>query len=288
MGWFLVLFLAVYAFSSFFYIVDQRRFAIVYGLGEIKRVVSAEGIKLKLPFPLERIVFVDKRIQTIDNAEADRYITKEKKNLLVDLFIKWRVFDPAKFQTSFQGDISFAEDRLRQIIRSALNEEITKHTLTQVVSDKRDDVMLAVRDKVESDVRVVGIDIIDVRLKRVDLLSEISSSVYARMASERSRVASRVRSEGGKRAEAIRAEADRKKEVMLANAYRESEILKGEGDSMAASVYSKTFSKDPDFYSFYRSMQAYRSLFHGKDKVVFTNLSDHFFRYMKDVKKSVN
>lgn len=282
-SWSIALFLAVYCCSSFVYLVDQRRFALVYGLGKIKRMVSEEGIKFKLPFPLERIVFIDKRIQTIDNAEADRYITKEKKNLLVNLFIKWRVFDPSKFQISFQGDTSFAEDRLRQIIRSALNEEITKHTLTQVVSDKREDVTRSVRGKVESDVRAVGIEIIDVRLKRVDLLSEISSSVYARMISERSRVASRVRSEGMRRAEAIRAEADRRKEVMLANAYRESEILKGEGDSMAAAVYSQAFARDSDFYSFYRSMQAYRSIFHRKgDNLIFADSSDHFFRYLKD------
>lgn len=270
------------ALSSTLFVVDQRKFAIVFGLGNVKKVISDSGLYFKLPPPFERIVLIDKRIQTIDNAEADRYITKEKKNLLVDLFVKWRVIDARSYFISFKGDKSLAEDRLKQIIRAALNEEFAKRTVTEVVSNEREIVMQAVRRKVERDAAAIGIQIVDVRLKRVDLLAEISDSVYRRMEAERKQVANELRSTGAAEAEQIRADADREREVMLANAYQQTQLVKGEGDARAAAIYADAFERDPEFYRFYKSMEAYRASFSGKNDMIVADPNSPFFRYMRE------
>ncbi len=267
--------------SSMFFVVDQRRFAIVFALGAVKRVVSEPGLYFKLPPPFERVVTIDKRIQTIDNAEPDRYITAEKKNLLVDLFVKWRVTDPLQYYISFKGDSSLAEDRLRQIIRAALNEEFAKRTVNEVVSNEREVVMQAVRSKVEKDAAGIGIQIVDVRLKRVDLLAEISESVYRRMEAERKQVANQLRSTGAAEAEKIRADADRQREVILSTAYAQTQQVMGEADAKASSIYSAAFGRDPGFYEFYKSMQAYRTAFRNRNDIIVADPNTPFFKYLR-------
>lgn len=267
--------------SSMVFVVDQRRDAIVFGFGEIKSVISKPGIYFKLPPPLQNVVFLDNRIQTIDNPEADRYITAEKKNLLVDLFVKWRIADPRKYFISFRGDQSLAQDRLSQIIRAALNEEFTKRTVSEVVSNEREVVMQAVRKKVSPDAASVGIEIVDVRLKRVDLLANISESVYRRMEAERKQVANELRSTGAAEAEQVRADADRQREVALADAYKKAQIVKGEGDAKASAIYAQAFGRDPQFYEFYQSLQAYRHSFRPND-VIIADPNSAFFRFMRN------
>jgi membrane protease subunit HflC len=267
--------------SSMFFVVDQRRFAIVFGLGAVKKVISEPGLYFKLPPPFERIVLIDKRIQTIDNAEPDRYITAEKKNLLVDLFVKWRVEDPRKYFVSFKGDSSLAEDRLKQIIRAALNEEFAKRTVTEVVSNEREIVMQAVRRKVERDAAAIGIQIVDVRLKRVDLMAEISESVYRRMEAERKQVANQLRSTGAAEAEKIRADADRQREVILSAAYAKTQEVMGAADAQATEIYANAFGKDPSFYAFYKSLEAYRASFRNKSDVIVADPNSAFFKFLR-------
>ncbi|MGI4858881.1 MAG: protease modulator HflC [Janthinobacterium lividum] len=267
--------------SSMFFVVDQRRFAIVFGLGAVKKVISEPGLYFKLPPPFERVVTIDKRIQTIDNAEPDRYITAEKKNLLVDLFVKWRVADPRKYFISFKGDSSLAEDRLKQIIRAALNEEFAKRTVTEVVSNEREVVMQAVQRKVARDAAAIGISIVDVRLKRVDLLAEISESVYRRMEAERKQVANQLRSTGAAEAEQIRADADRQREVLLSAAYKQTQQVMGDADAQASATYAAAFGRDPAFYEFYKSLEAYRTAFRSRSDVIVADPNSAFFKYLR-------
>lgn len=275
------LFVVLTLASSMFFVVDQRRFAIVFALGAVKRTIAEPGLYFKLPPPFQRVVLIDKRIQTIDNAEPDRYITSEKKNLLVDLFVKWRVADPLKFYISFKGDNSLAEDRLRNIIRAALNEEFAKRTVAEVVSQERDLVMKTVSTKVEKDASALGLDIVDVRLKRVDLMPEISASVYRRMEAERKQVANQLRSEGAAEAEEIRANADRQREVLLSNAYAQTQKIMGDADADASSIYAKSYGRDPSFYEFYKSLEAYRTAFRNRSDVIVADPNSAFFKYLR-------
>jgi len=266
--------------SSTLFVVDQRDDAIVFSFGEVKRVITEPGLYFKLPPPFQNVIVLDKRIQTIDTPEADRYITSEKKNVLVDLFVKWRIADARKYYISFHGDQALAQDRLTQIIRSALQEEFSKRTVTEVVSDERDKVMQAVREKVTPDATAIGVEIVDVRLKRVDLLAEISDSVYRRMQAERKQVANELRSTGAAEAEQIRADADRQSEVILADAYKQTQILKGDGDAKASSIYADAFGKDPQFYAFYKSLDAYRSTFRSSRDLIIADPNSDFFRFL--------
>jgi len=275
------LFVVLTLASSMFFVVDQRRFAIVFALGAVKRTIAEPGLYFKLPPPFQRVVLIDKRIQTIDNAEPDRYITSEKKNLLVDLFVKWRVADPLKFYISFKGDNALAEDRLRNIIRAALNEEFAKRTVAEVVSQERDLVMKTVGTKVEKDASALGLDIVDVRLKRVDLMPEISASVYRRMEAERKQVANQLRSEGAAEAEEIRANADRQREVLLSNAYAQTQKIMGDADADASSTYAKAYGRDPSFYEFYKSLEAYRTAFRNRSDVIVADPNSAFFKYLR-------
>jgi len=206
----------VYILSSSIFVVDQRKFAVVFSFGQIVRVIEQPGLQAKYPAPFENVRFFDRRILTIDNPEAERFITAEKKNLLVDSYVKWRIVDPRKFFISFKGDERLAEDRLTQLIRSALNEEFTKRTVRELISDQREQVMQGIRKKVADDASDIGVEIVDVRLKRVDLLAEISDSVYRRMEAERKRVANELRSTGAAESDKIRANAERQRDTILA------------------------------------------------------------------------
>jgi membrane protease subunit HflC len=269
-----------YVVTSSIFVVDQRNFAVVFSFGQIVRVIEQPGLQAKLPAPFENVRFFDRRILTIDTPEAERFITSEKKNLLVDSYVKWRIVDPRKFFVSFKGDERLAQDRLTQLVRSALNEEFTKRTVREIISDQREQVMQGIRKKVADDASDIGVEIVDVRLKRVDLLAEISDSVYRRMEAERKRVANELRSTGAAESDKIRANAERQRDTILAEAYREAQKIKGSGDAKATSLYADAFGRDPQFAQFYQSLQAYRSSFKDKRDVIVLEPNSEFFKFM--------
>lgn len=266
---------------STLFVVDQRQYAIVFALGEVKKVISEPGLHAKLPPPFQNIVFLDKRILTLDTPEADRFITAEKKNILVDAYVKWRIQDPRLYFISFTGDERRAQDRMSQFIKAALNEEITKRTVREVISGERGKVMNEIHKKVADEAKQIGVEIIDVRLKRVDYVEQINNSVYDRMKAERVRVANELRSTGAAESEKIRADADRQRTVILAEAYREAENVRGEGDAKATQIYAQAFGQNPEFYKFYRSLEAYRASFKNRSDMVVVDPSSEFFKYFK-------
>lgn len=266
------------------YTVDQRQYAIVFQLGEIKEVVSEPGLFVKVPL-LQNVRYFDKRILTLDNPEPERFITSEKKNVLVDSFVKWRIIDVKQYYISVGGDESRARTRLSQTVNAGLREEFGKRTVHEVVSGERDKIMEEMRVKADQDARKIGVQIVDVRVKRVDLTNEVSESVYRRMEAERKRVANELRSQGSAEAEKIRADADRQREVLIAEAYRDAQKIKGEGDAKAAAIYGQAFGQNPEFYAFYRSLEAYRSSFRNKSDVLVMDPSSDFFKYMKSTGK---
>ncbi len=270
----------IYVLSSSIFVVDQRKFAVVFSFGQIVRVIEEPGLRVKLPGPFESVRFFDRRILTIDNPEAERFITAEKKNLLVDSYVKWRIVDPLKFFISFKGDERLAQDRLTQLVRSALNEEFTKRSVRELISDQREEVMQGIRKKVADDASDIGVEIVDVRLKRVDLLAEISDSVYRRMEAERKRVANELRSMGAAESDKIRANAERQRDTILAEAYRDAQKIKGAGDAKATSLYAEAFGRDPQFAQFYQSLEAYRNSFKDKKDVMVVEPSGEFFKFL--------
>lgn len=267
--------------SSTVFVVDERQHAIVFALGEVKQVISKPGLNFKLPPPFQNVMFLDKRTLTLDSPDAERFITAEKKNILVDSFVRWRIESPRLYFVSFTGDERRALDRLQQIIKAALNEEITKRTVHQVISGERAQVMTAIHNKVQSEAEKIGVKIIDVRLKRVDYVDQINMSVYERMKAERVRVANELRSTGAAESEKIRADADRQRTVILAEAYRDAEKMRGEGDAKATQIYSAAFGQNPEFYRFYRSLEAYRASFRNNNDILVLDPSSEFFRYFK-------
>ena len=266
---------------STLFVVDQRQYAIVFALGEVKKVISEPGLHFKLPPPFQNIVFLEKRILTLDTPEADRFITAEKKNILVDAYVKWRILEPRLYFVSFTGDERRAQDRMSQIIKAALNEEITKRTVREVISGERGKVMNAIHKKVTDEAKQIGVEIIDVRLKRVDYVEQINTSVYDRMKAERTRVANELRSTGAAESEKIRADADRQRTVILAEAYREAENIRGDGDAKATQIYGQAFGQNPEFFKFYRSLEAYRASFKNRNDMMVIDPNSEFFKYFK-------
>ena len=271
--------LVVLAMSIF--TVDQRQYALVFQLGEVKRVITEPGLNFKIPM-IQNVRYFEKRIITLDNNEPERFITSEKKNVLVDSFIKWRIVDPKLYYISVGGDEARAKIRLNQTVNAGLREEFGKRTVHDVVSGERDKIMNQMREKADIDARTIGIQIVDVRIKRVELPNEVSDSVYRRMEAERKRVANELRSEGSAEAEKIRADADRQREVIVAEAYRDAQKAKGEGDAKATSIYAQAFAPNPEFYAFYRSLEAYRGSFRNKTDVLVVEPNSEFFKYMKN------
>ena len=269
------------ALLSTLFVVDQRQYAIVFALGEVKQVIREPGLHWKLPPPFQNVLFLDKRILTLDTPEADRFITAEKKNILVDAFVKWHIVDPRLYYVSFGGDERRAQDRMSQIVKAALNDEITKRTVREVISGERGKVMDALRQKVTDEAKQIGVEIIDVRLKRVDYVEQINASVYDRMKSERARVANELRSTGSAESEKIRADADRQRTVLLAEAYRDAENQRGEGDAKATQIYAQAFGQNPEFYKFYRSLEAYRAGFKNRNDMMVVDPNSEFFKYFK-------
>ncbi|KAB8056741.1 protease modulator HflC [Janthinobacterium sp. FT14W] len=274
-------FIAIMLLSSTVFVVDQRKYAVVFALGEVKEVISTPGLYFKLPPPFQNVLYLDKRILTLDTPEPERFITAEKKNILVDAYVKWRIADPRLYFRSFGGDEKPARNRMSQIVKAALNDEITKRTVREVISGQRGKVMEAILAKVSAEAKAIGVEIVDVRLKRVDYVEQINNSVYERMKSERVRVANELRSTGSADSEKIRADADKQRTVILAEAYREAEKIRGEGDAKASQIYAEAFGKNPEFYKFYRSLEAYRATFKDKGDVMVVDPSSEFFKYFK-------
>ncbi|HNJ77084.1 MAG: protease modulator HflC [Rhodocyclaceae bacterium] len=260
--------------------VDQRQYAIVFQLGEVKEVITEPGLNFKFPL-IQNVRYFDRRILTLDSNEPERFITSEKKNVLVDSYVKWRIVDPKLYYISVSGDETRARTRLTQTVNAGLREEFGKRTVHDVVSGERDKIMEDMRAKADQDARKIGVQIVDVRLKRVDLPTEVSESVYRRMEAERKRVANELRSQGSAEAEKIRADADRQREVIVAEAYRDAQKIKGDGDAKAAAIYAQAFNQNAEFYAFYRSLEAYRNTFRSKGDVIVVEPNSEFFKYLK-------
>jgi modulator of FtsH protease HflC len=267
--------------SSTLFIVDQRQFAVVYALGEIKEVIIEPGLKVKLPPPFQNVVFLDRRIQTLDSPETRPIFTAEKKSLVIDWLVKWRVTDARQFIRNNGVDMRNVENRLSPIVQAAFNEEVTKRTVQAMLATDRERVMQGVRTRLADEAKSFGIDIVDVRIKRVDFSANITDSIYRRMESERKRVANELRSTGAAEGEKIRADADKQREVIVAEAYRDAQKIKGEGDAKASALFADAFGRDPQFAQFYRSLEAYRASFRSKSDVIVVDPGNEFFRAMR-------
>ncbi|PXW86131.1 protease FtsH subunit HflC [Nitrosomonas sp. Nm84] len=267
--------------SSAIYIVDERQQAILFQLGEVIDVKTEPGLYFKIPLA-QNVRYFEKRILTMNTEEPERFITSEKKNVLVDLFVKWRIVDVKQYYISVRGDEGLAQTRLAQTINASLRDEFGNRTVHDVVSGERDVIMEIMRQKADNDARSIGVEVVDVRLKRVDLPQEVSESVYRRMEAERKRVANELRSTGAAESEKIRADADRQREVILAEAYREAQKTMGDGDSQAAATYAAAFQKDAEFYAFWRSMDAYKQSFKNKGDMMVLEPTSDFFKYLKN------
>jgi modulator of FtsH protease HflC len=277
----IVLLVALVVLSGSMFTVDQRQNALVFQLGEVVSVKTKPGLYFKLPL-VQNVRYFDTRILTLDAADPERFITSEKKNVLVDSYIKWRVIDARQYYVSVGGDEMRAEIRLNQTVNDGLRAEFGKRTIHDVVSGQRDQVMNLIRTKADQDARKIGVQVVDVRIKRVDLPESVSENVYRRMEAERKQVANELRSTGAAEAEKIKADADKQKEVIVAEAYRDAQRVKGEGDAKASAVYAAAYGKNAEFYAFYRSMQAYRESFKSKSDVMVLDPSADFFKYMKN------
>ena len=275
----LVVLLVVLSGSMF--TVDQRQNAMVFQLGEVVSVKTKPGLYFKLPL-VQNVRYFDTRILTLDSADPERFITSEKKNVLVDSFIKWRVIDARQFYVSVGGDETRAQIRLNQTVNDGLRAEFGKRTINEVVSGRREEIMSIIRAKADTDARKICVQVVDVRIKRVDLPETVSENVYRRMEAERKQVANELRSTGAAEAEKIKADADKQKDVIVAEAYRDAQRVKGEGDAKASAVYAAAYGKNAEFYAFYRSMQAYRESFKSKSDVMVLDPSADFFKYMKN------
>jgi membrane protease subunit HflC len=262
----LLVIVALALLSGTIFVVDQRQYAVVYALGEIRQVIEKPGLHFKLPPPFQNVQYFDRRILL---------------NIQVDTYVKWRIADPRTFVRSVQGSELIASDRITRSLRDALNNEIAKRTVADVISGERAELIENVRSKVNDDARQIGAEVIGVQMKRVDFAPEVAERVYDRMQSERKQVANERRATGSAESEKIRADADRQREVILANAYRDAQKIKGEGDARAAAAYASAFGQNPEFAEFYRSLEAYRASFRNRTDVLVVDPSAEFFRYFK-------
>ena len=262
------------------FVVDQRQNAIVFRLGEVIEVKREPGLYFKVPL-LDNVRNFDVRILTIDTAEPERFLTSEKKNVLVDLFVKWRITDVRQYYVSVGGNEGLAQTRLLQTINDGLRAEFGNRTVHDVVSGERDKIMDLMRDRANEDAKTIGVEVLDVRIKRVELPQEVSVDVYRRMEAERKRVANELRSTGFAESERIRADADKQREVTVAQAYREAQRIKGEGDARATAIYARAYEQNAEFYAFYRSLEAYKASFRGRNDVLVLEPNSEFFKYLR-------
>ncbi|WP_020168176.1 MULTISPECIES: protease modulator HflC [Methylotenera] len=281
-GTFLIgLFAALVILSMSFFTVDQREYALVFRLGEIVSVKKEPGLYFKVPL-VDDLKKFDKRIITLDWEEPAKFNTSENKYMMVDSFVKWRIIDPAKYYVSIkEGGEAAAEDRLSKVVNAGFRAEFGKRTVHDVIAGERTAIMDNLRKRADAEARQIGIEVVDVRLKRVDYSEEISKSVFDRMIAERKRIANQLRSEGSAASEKIRADADKQREVIIAEAFRDAQKMKGEGDAKAAEIYSNAYGKNPEFYAFYRSQEAYKNSFKSKSDVMVLDPKSDFFKYMR-------
>ena len=276
---------ALLLFSSSAFTVDQTQFVIVQRLGEIVAIKKQPGMHFKLPI-VDNLKYFDNRILTLDWEQPAKFITSENKYMMVDSFVKWRIIDPAKYYVSIKdGGEAAAEDRLSKVVNAGLRAEFGKRTVHDVSAGERGTIMDNLRKRADMEARQIGIQVVDVRLKRVDYAEEISKSVFDRMIAERKRLANQLRSEGSAASEKIRADADKQREVIIAEAYRDAQKTKGEGDATAAAIYNQAYGKNPEFYAFYRSTEAYKNTFKSKSDVMVLDPSSDFFKYMRSPNK---
>ena len=270
--------------SSMLFVVDQRQFGVVFALGQIKEVLTEPGLHFKLPPPFQNVSYIDKRLLTLESAEADPMLTLEKQRVVIDWYVRWRITQPTDYIRNVGLDEKAGANQLNRVVRNAFQEEINKRTVKDLLSAKREALMADVKREVLQAVqgaKPYGIDIIDVRITRVDYVEAITDSVYKRMVAERQRVANELRSTGAAEGEKIRADADRQREVTVANAYRDAQKVKGEGDAEAAKNYAEAFGKDPQFAQFYRSLDAYKASFNKKGDVMVLDPTSDFFKTMR-------
>lgn len=279
----LALILAV--LSSTLFVVDQRQFGVVYQLGQIRDVITEPGLNFKLPPPFQNVSYLDKRLLTLDSSETEPMLTAEKQRVVIDWYVRWRVSEPTEYIRNVGLDERSGALQLNRVVRNAFQQEVNKRTVNELLSTSREALMADVRNQALSAVRGAekpwGMDVVDVRITRVDYAETITESVYRRMEAERNRVANELRSTGAAEGEKIRADADRQREVIVANAYREAQKIKGEGDGEAARLYAEAFGRDPAFAQFYRSLDAYKASFGKKSDVVVIDPSSDFFKAMR-------
>jgi membrane protease subunit HflC len=266
--------------SQSIYTVDQTKYAIKFQLGEVIETKTAPGLYFKIPL-VQNVRFYDNRNLTLENSEPDRVTTSEKTPLLVDFIVLWRINDVKQYYVSVQGDEEAARRRLSQTVRSNLAEEFNKRTMHDAISTERDRITAVTRQKADADAKTIGVEVVDVRLRRIELPPDVTGPVYQRMESERRRVANELRSTGAAESEKIRADADRQRQVILADAYRQAQKIKGEGDAKASAIYAQAYGQNPEFYAFYRSLEAYRSTFRNKSDLMVLDPSAEFFQYFK-------
>lgn len=268
--------------SSCVFVVRERDYALVFSLGEVRQVISEPGLYFKAPPPFQNVVTLDKRILTIESSDAERIQTSEKKNLLIDSYVKWRIADPRLYYVTFGGNERAAQERLQAQIRDALNAAVNVRTVKDVVSAERDKVMAEILTNVVKRAEPLGVQVVDVRLRRIEFAPEISESVYRRMEAERTRVANELRSIGAAESEKIRAEADRQREVIVAQAYARAQGIMGEGDAQAGSIYAQAFGRNTEFYTYYKSLEAYRAAFGKTGDVLVVDPTSEFFQFFKN------
>jgi len=271
--------------SSMLFVVDQRQFGVVLALGQIKEVITEPGLNFKLPPPFQNVSYIDKRLLTLDSTDNEPVLTAEKQRVVIDWYVRWRISEPTEYIRNVGTTEAAGASQLNRVVRNAFQEEVNKRTVKELLSAKREEVMQDVKAEVLSQVRGAkpwGVDVIDVRITRVDYVDAITESVYRRMEAERKRVANELRSTGFAEGEKIRADADRQREVTVANAYRDAQRFKGEGDAEAARLYADAFGRDPQFAQFYRSLDAYKASFTSKnDVMVLDPSSSDFFKSMR-------
>ena len=269
--------------SSMLFVVDQRQFGVIYALGQIKEVITEPGLNFKLPPPFQDVKYLDKRLLTLDSTDTEPVLTAEKQRLVIDWYLRWRISNPSEYIRALGADEKAGANQLSREVRNAFQEEISKRTVRELISTKRESLMVEVQRQVQENVKSKnwGVEIVDVRLTRADYVEAITESVYRRMEAERKRVANELRSTGAAEGEKIRADADRQREVTVANAYRDAQKIKGEGDAEAAGTYNDAFGRDPQFAQFYRSMDAYKASFSKKSDVMVLDPSSDFFKAMR-------
>ncbi|CDS49083.1 HflC protein [Polaromonas sp. CG9_12] len=270
--------------SSTLFVVDQRQFGVVYALGQIKEVVLEPGLNFKLPPPFQNVSYIDRRLLTLDSTDSEPMLTAEKQRVVIDWYVRWRIINPSEYIRNVGLDEKAGANQLNRVVRNAFQEEINRRTVKDLLSLKREALMADVKKEVLAVVQGAkpwGIDVIDVRITRVDYVEAITESVYRRMEAERKRVANELRSTGAAEGEKIRADADRQREITVANAYRDAQKIKGEGDAEAAGTFAQSFGRDPQFAQFYRSLEAYKASFSKKSDVMVVDPSSDFFKAMR-------